>query len=250
MGRILTVFNQKGGVGKTTSVVNISVALSMLKKKVLVVDMDPQGNATSGLGMFEFENMIYDFVIEAQEDCVYHTKYDGVDIIPSGNEFAGVEIELAREGEWQFKLKKMLIPMKENYDYILIDSPPSLGILSMMSLIASDALLIPVQCEYYALEGVSQLLDTISLVRDNFNPELSVDGVLMCMYDGRTNLSLQVVDEVKGFFKDKVYMTMIPRNVRLAEAPSFGMSIFEYDKSSKGAKSYLSLAKEIVGEKR
>lgn len=249
MGRILTVFNQKGGVGKTTTVVNVAVALSMLKKKILVVDMDPQGNATSGLGLFEFEDMIYDFVIESKCNCIYPTKYERVDMIPSGNEFAGVEIELARDGNWQYKLKEMLIGIKDDYDYILIDSPPSLGILSMMSLIASDALLIPVQCEYYALEGVSQLMDTITLVRENFNPQLAIDGVLMCMYDARTNLSLQVVDEVKSFFKDKVYMTMIPRNVRLAEAPSFGMSIFEYDKNSKGAKSYLSLAKEIVGEK-
>ncbi|MDO5717258.1 MAG: ParA family protein [Tissierellia bacterium] len=248
MGRVLTIFNQKGGVGKTTTVVNVSTALGILGKKTLVIDMDPQGNATSGLGLFEFEEMIYDYVMEQNPNAVYSTKYENVDLIPSGREFAGVEIELARLGDWQFKLREMVAKIKDRYEYIIIDSPPSLGILSMMALVASDGLIIPVQCEYYALEGVSQLMDTITLVRENFNPQLEIDGVLMCMFDGRTNLSLQVIDEVKGFFKDKVYLTMIPRNVRLAEAPSFGMSIFEYDKNSKGGQSYFQLAKEIVGE--
>lgn len=250
MGRVLTIFNQKGGVGKTTTVVNLSAAMGQLGKKVLVIDMDPQGNTTSGLGLFEFDEMIYDYVMEQDQEAIYNTKYENVDLIPSGGEFAGVEIELARQGDWHYKLKTMVDPIKDSYDYIIMDSPPSLGILSMMALIASDALIIPVQCEYYALEGVSQLMDTITLVRENFNPNLEIDGVLMCMFDGRTNLSLQVIDEVKGFFKDKVYLTMIPRNVRLAEAPSFGMSIFEYDKNSKGAQSYFSLAKEIIGENK
>ena len=248
MASVFTVFNQKGGVGKTTTVVNLSHALAKIGKKVLIVDMDPQGNSTSGLGFYDFDLMIYDFLIENNGKALYKTNYENVHIIPANREFSGVEIELAKGGDWQFKLKKALEPVIKDYDYVLIDSPPSLGILSMMSLIASNYIIIPVQCEYYALEGVSQLMDTINLVKDNFNPNLEIGGVLMCMFDGRTNLSLQVVEEVKNFFKGKVYKTIIPRNVRLAEAPSFGMTILQYDPLSKGAKAYLNLAKEIEGE--
>ena len=248
MASVFTVFNQKGGVGKTTTVVNLSHALTKIGKKVLIVDMDPQGNSTSGLGFYDFDLMIYDFLMENNGKALYKTNYENVHIIPANREFSGVEIELAKGGDWQFKLKNALEPVINDYDYVLIDSPPSLGILSMMSLIASNYIIIPVQCEYYALEGVSQLMDTINLVKDNFNPNLEIGGVLMCMFDSRTNLSLQVVEEVKNFFKGKVYKTIIPRNVRLAEAPSFGMTILQYDPLSKGAKAYLNLAKEIEGE--
>ncbi len=244
MTKVITLFNQKGGVGKTTTVVNLAAALSNLGRKVLVIDMDPQSNTTSGLGVEkDLELNTYDFLIDDSIEII--TTNSKVDLIPSGTDLAGVEIELAKAGNWQMLLKDRIESVKKNYDYILIDSPPSLGVLSMVSLVASDSIIIPVQCEYYALEGVSQLFSTIELVRDNFNKNLEIEGVLMCMYDPRTNLSLQVVDEVKGFFKNKVYLTMIPRNVRLAEAPSYGMSIFEYDANSKGAKAYMDFAMEF-----
>lgn len=249
MGKIITIFNQKGGVGKTTTTVNIAAALGLLDKNVLVVDMDPQGNATSGLGVDKNrEKIVYDLLRNdvSIQDVIEKTQAENVYVIPSNGDLAGVEIEMAREGNWQSSLKDKLDTLKEEYDYILIDSPPSLGILSILGLVASDSILIPVQCEYYALEGVGQLIETIGIVKDNFNPNLEIEGVVMSMFDGRTNLSIQVVEEIKDFFGDKVYMSMIPRNVRLAEAPSYGMDIFNYDSKSKGAEAYMDLAKEIL----
>lgn len=247
MAKTITVFNQKGGVGKTTTVVNLALALSLLKKKVLVIDMDPQANATSGLGIEKNkEYMVYDFIMNPKEGEHIINRSKNLDIIPSGGDLAGIEMELALENSWQMKIRDALEPIKEKYDFILIDCPPSLGILSLMSLSASDSILLPVQCEYYALEGVSQLMETVELVKNNFNPKIVLEGVLLTMYDGRNNLSIQVVEEVKNVFKNKVLKTLIPRNVRLAEAPSFGQSIIEYDEKSKGALAYKELAKEII----
>ncbi len=247
MGKIVTVFNQKGGVGKTTTVVNLSVALASKGQKVLVIDMDPQANATSGLGVEQNrEPMIYDVLTGSDSIDAIVASESGVDVLPSGGDLAGIEMEITAQKDWQFSLKRALEPVRENYDYIILDSPPSLGVLSLMSLTASDGILIPVQCEYYALEGVTQLMKTIELVKTNFNPDLEIEGVVMCMFDGRTNLSIQVVDEVKKYFKSKVMHTMIPRNVRLAEAPSFGMSILEYDEKSRGAIAYKKLAEEML----
>ena len=251
MAKVITIFNQKGGVGKTTTVVNLSSALAKLKKKVLVIDLDPQANATSGLGVEkEQEHNVYDLLINNNKQTIIKTEYKNLDLISSNGDLAGIEIELSRKSNWQNRLKESIKEIKDDYDYCIIDSPPSLGVLSMIALVASDSILVPVQCEYYALEGVGQLMSTISLVRDSFNPELQIEGVVLCMYDGRTNLSIQVADEVKGFFGEKVYKNVIPRNVRLAEAPSFGMNIFEYDENSKGAKSYMSLAKEFIKKEK
>lgn len=247
MTRSIAVFNQKGGVGKTTTVINLADALANKGHRVLILDLDPQGNATSGLNIEkDRENMIYDYLLGAEGDFAVQVK-DNLSIIPSGATLAGIEIEFARRDGWQSVLKDRIAELK-GYDYIIMDCPPSLGILSILALTAADGILIPVQCEYYALEGLSQLMESIQLVRGGFNPDLAIEGVLLTMYDGRTNLSMQVVEEVKNYFKDAVFSTVIPRNVRLAEAPSYGMSIMDYDKNSRGAKAYASLADEV--EKR
>lgn len=250
MGKIIAIFNQKGGVGKTTTSINLSSGVGKLGKKVLLIDIDPQGNSTSGLGVDkgEVEHIIYDILALDLpiEKGIFPSSAENVEIIPSNNQLAGLEIELAREGNWEMILKDKLDIIKDKYDYIFIDCPPSLGILSVIGLIASDSVIIPIQCEYYALEGVSQLFDTIELVKRNFNPSLEVEGVVLSMFDGRTNLSIQVVEEVKAFFKGKVYTNIIPRNVRLAEAPSYGLSIMDYDDKSKGAEAYMDLAEEFL----
>lgn len=250
MSRSIAVFNQKGGVGKTTTVINLSACLASKGKKVLMLDIDPQGNTTSGIGIdkTKLEKTVYDVLInnDSPMDCIIDTNRENLFIMPSSVQLAGAEIELTEMNKRELKLRECLDKIKDEFDYIFIDCPPSLGLLSINALSAVDSVLIPIQCEYYALEGVSQLMNTIKLVKKGLNPDLDIAGVVLSMFDGRTNLSIQVVDEVKKYFRGKVYTTMIPRNVRLAEAPSFGLSIIEYDNKSKGAEAYMELADEFI----
>lgn len=250
MSKSIAVFNQKGGVGKTTTVINLCACLANRGKKVLMIDIDPQGNTTSGVGIDKtaLEKTIYDVLINYRNpaDCIIDTNRENLFIIPSSVQLAGAEIELTEMNKRELKLRECIDSIKNEYDYVFIDCPPSLGLLSINALSAVDSVLIPIQCEYYALEGVSQLMNTIKLVKKSLNPDLDIEGVVLSMFDGRTNLSIQVVDEVKKYFRGKVYSTMIPRNVRLAEAPSHGMSIIEYDIKSKGAESYMDLADEFI----
>ncbi len=250
MGKTIAVFNQKGGVGKTTTNVNLSACLASLGKKILVIDIDPQGNTTSGFGVDKtnINLSIYDVLINEVNirEAIMNTDIDNLDIVPSNNDLAGAEIELTGSDNRELTLINSIKPIKADYDFIFIDCPPSLGLLTINALVASDSVVIPIQCEYYALEGVSQLMNTIRLVKSSLNPNLEIEGVVLSMFDGRTNLSIQVVDEVKKFFKGKVYTTIIPRNVRLAEAPSYGLPIIEYDAKSKGAEAYMDLANEFL----
>lgn len=250
MGKVIAIFNQKGGVGKTTTNVNLSACLAKEGKKVLVVDIDPQGNTTSGLGIDKnlLKYTMYDILLgeKNSKEVIVTSEFENLDIIPSSVGLAGAEIELTTLEDREIILKDAIDCVKNNYDYIFIDCPPSLGLLTINALTAVDSVLIPIQCEYYALEGVSQLMNTIELVRNSLNPELDIQGVVLSMFDGRTNLSIQVVDEVKKYFKGKVYTTLIPRNVRLAEAPSHGLPIIEYDPRSKGAEAYKDFAEEFL----
>ncbi len=249
MGKILAVANQKGGVGKTTTTVNLSTILAKRGKKVLLIDADPQGNATSGLGAEkEVELSTYDVLVSdtPMKDVIQDTIIKNLKICPSNINLAGAEVELVSMMSREQRLKEKLEEIKEKFDYIFIDCPPSLGLITLNSFTASDSVLIPVQCEYFALEGLGQLLNTINLVKKHLNKNIQIEGALLTMYDIRTNLSNQVVKEVKKYFDDKVYKTVIPRNVRLSEAPSYGMPITEYDPRSKGAKSYIKFAKEFL----
>lgn len=250
MSKIIAIANQKGGVGKTTTSVNLAACLASLGKKVLLVDIDPQGNTTSGLGVNkgDVSNCIYDVLINEvhPKDAMQDTNVSGLKIIPATIQLAGAEIELVPTISRELRLKKSLQTVKDQFDYILIDCPPSLGILTINSLTAADSVLIPIQCEYYALEGLSQLLNTVRLVQKHLNTSLQIEGVLLTMLDARTNLGIQVIEEVKKYFQQKVYQTIIPRNVRLSEAPSHGQAIITYDPRSKGAEVYLELAKEVI----
>ncbi len=250
MGRTIVIANQKGGVGKTTTSINLSASLAKLEKKVLVIDMDPQGNTTSGLGVDKenAENNVYELLLGECEikDSIIKDVYSNLSVIPSNINLAAAEIELIGIDEKEFILKKALDQVKEEYDFVIIDCPPSLNLLTINSMCAGDTVLVPIQCEYYALEGLTQLMHTIQLVTDRLNPDLEIEGVVFTMYDARTNLSLQVVENVKSNLKQNIYKSIIPRNVRLAEAPSYGMPITEYDAKSTGAESYLLLAEEVI----
>ena len=251
MGKAIAIFNQKGGVGKTTTNINLAACLAQMGKKVLVIDIDPQGNTTSGLGISKKDLKLSTYELLTQEnistrDTIMRTGVENMDIIPANAQLAGAEIELVQIIGREKILKKAIENIREDYDYIFIDCPPSLGLLTINSLTAVDAVLVPIQCEFYALEGVSQLMSTIEIVKKNLNPGLTIQGVILSMFDGRTNLSIQVVEEVKKYFKEKVYTTVIPRNVRLAEAPSYGMTIGEYDPKSTGAEAYREFAQEFL----
>ncbi len=250
MAKIIAVANQKGGVGKTTTAVNLSACLAHLGKRTLLVDNDPQGNSSSGLGIDKdhVEKSIYDVLINETDirTVIIETMMENLYICPANIQLAGAEVELVNQIMRESRLKASLNDIRDEYDYILIDCPPSLGLLTLNSLTAADTILVPIQCEYYALEGLTQLMSTVKLVRKHLNPTLEVEGVVLTMFDARTNLSLEVVESVRNHFNDKVYGTLIPRNVRLSEAPSYGLPIILYDKSSKGAESYISLAKEVI----
>ena len=250
MGEIIAIANQKGGVGKTTTSVNLAKALVMRRKKILLIDIDPQANCSSGMGVENSASNIYDVLIRGSLAGAVTARDHFPDIVPSTRDLTGAEIELVGMDGREYQLKKALDAVKSNYDYIFIDCPPSLGLLTINALTASDSLLIPLQCEFYALEGLGKLLNTLKYVRDAFNEHLRIKGVVLTMYDSRLNLTAQISDEIKNFFGDNLFSSVIPRNVRLAEAPSFGKDIFEYDRHSAGAVSYMKLGDEFLSREK
>lgn len=250
LAKVIAIANQKGGVGKTTTAVNLSSCLAYKGKKVVIIDIDPQGNTTSGLGIDKkvIDKSIYEVIINDVniENALMKTAVDNLYICPSNIQLVGAEVELVSVISRETRMKMAIEEIRKKYDYILIDCPPSLGLLTLNALTAADTILVPIQCEYYALEGLSQLMNTVKLVQRHLNPALDVEGVVLTMFDARTNLSIQVVEDVKKYFRNKVYRTVIPRNVRLSEAPSFGLPIILYDPKSKGAECYLELAQEVI----
>ena len=253
MGKIIAIANQKGGVGKTTTSINLSASLATMGKKVLVIDTDPQGNTTSGFGVEknELDNTVYELMLSecSIKECILNDVIPGVSIIPSNVNLAAAEIELIGVERKEYILRREVEWVKDSYDYIIIDCPPSLSMLTINAMTTADTVLVPIQCEYYALEGLSQLIHTVNLVKERLNPDLDIEGVVFTMFDARTNLSIQVVENVKSHLTQKVFETVIPRNIRLAEAPSYGTPINLYDPKSAGAEAYMSLAKEIIDRK-
>jgi len=251
MGNIISIANQKGGVGKTTTAVNLAASIAVTEKSCLLVDCDPQGNATTGLGIDKahLENGIYELILGSVpvENVIIETELSGLSLIGATLDLIGAEVEMVSVDDREYRLREVLIPLRHRYDYIFLDCPPSLGFLTVNALTAADSVLVPLQCEYYALEGLSELLKTVRAVQNGLNRSLTISGILLTMYDSRNNLSYQVEEEVRGHFKDKVFKTIIPRNVRLSEAPSYGKPILLYDVTSKGAQSYLALARELMG---
>lgn len=252
MGRIIAVANQKGGVGKTTTAINLAACLAVKGKKVLLIDMDPQGNTTSGLGIdkSELENSIYDLMIgeSSIKDCIIENVFEDMDLIPTNVDLAAAEIELIGIERKEFILKDEIDFIKDKYDFIIIDCPPALSMLTINAMTTANSVIVPIQCEYYALEGLSQLIHTINLVSERLNPSLQIEGIVFTMYDGRTNLSVQVVENVRNNIGSNVYDSIIPRNIRLAEAPSYGMPIIQYDPKSTGAEAYMALAAEVINK--
>jgi len=250
LGKTIAIVNQKGGVGKTTSAVNLAAGVGDFGYKVLLIDIDPQGNATSGLGITkrDLNKTAYDVLVNDApvRECIIHTEYKNVDVLPSSMNLAGAELELVDAERREAKLKTALAPVREDYDFIFMDCPPSLGLITLNALCAADTVMVPIQCEYYALEGLSQLMSTIRKVKQRYNSLIDIEGVLLTMYDGRLNLTAQVVGEVKKFFPRKVYATAIPRNVRLSEAPSFGQPIIYYDRHSRGGEAYTAFSEEFL----